>query len=125
MPGAPRGIGEDLTWAIRLVRQGHDRSKVIAALTRCHPKHGYHSIVYGELVKDRSFGEATRYAEGTTDKAIRIAKEDPRVMDPHEARIRLAEIEQRRCGTMAARGRRHSTGARGSLRHRLRARPGR
>jgi hypothetical protein len=88
----PRSLSEDLTWAIRLVRQGNDEARIVAALSRRHRKYGYHSIVFGQLVAERGAEAAKRYAERTAAKALRIAENNPRVMDSQEARVRLMDI---------------------------------
>jgi hypothetical protein len=87
-----RGLSDDLTWALRLVRMGADRRKVIEAISHKHAKHGYHSLIYFEHLKSRGTAAAERYAEKTADRAIAIAKEAPRVTNPYEARERLSEL---------------------------------
>jgi hypothetical protein len=76
---------------MRLARRGCERRVILDAITRRHPKHGYNSLVYGETVKERGFAAAGRYAERTVDKAIRIV-EQGWVLDPTEARARIAEL---------------------------------
>jgi hypothetical protein len=74
------------------VRLGADRRQVVKAISRKHPRHGYHSLIYAEHVKTRGTAAADRYAERTADKAFRLAKEAPRVTNDYEARERLMEL---------------------------------
>jgi hypothetical protein len=88
----PRSLGEDLIWALRLVRDGYAEGEIVRALAKKHPKYGYHSVIYAELIQARGSEPAMRYAERTVRKAIAIAKEEPRVWSPNEARGRLQDI---------------------------------
>jgi hypothetical protein len=88
----PRSLGEDLIWALRLVRDGYAESQIVRAIARKHPKYGYHSVIYAELMQARGSEAAMRYAERTVRKAFAIAKDEPRVWSPSEARERLQEI---------------------------------
>ena len=87
-----RHLGEDLSTALRLRRQGYDEAAIVAFLVKHHPRYGYHSRIYQQTLERRGSVAARRYATETARQALKIASIQPRVFTPDEARERLQAI---------------------------------
>jgi hypothetical protein len=88
-------LSQDLIWALKLVRQGYDEAAIVKTLSTRHPKHGYHSRAFYEILDSRGSEAARRYAIRTAQKAATFAKEGHRVTNPYEALERLQKIWER------------------------------
>ena len=71
---------------------GTDEGTIVRALSTKHRRYGHHSVVYAEELQRRGLDAARGYATRTAREAEEIARKEPRVVTPDEARERLLAI---------------------------------
>ncbi len=85
---------EDMSWAIKLVLQGHDVAFIARTLSKKPSgRRGWNSLKYGRLYEERGATRADEYARRTARNAVEFVKQLPTIRDPQAAIVRLLEIE--------------------------------
>lgn len=85
---------DDMSWAMRLANRGSGVEAITSTLSRKPSgRRPWYSVKYARLYEERGKEVADRYARRTAEKAVERVRRFPAIRDPHEAIVRLLDIE--------------------------------